>query len=76
MTCFFCKGDMLPGVTTHMEEYGDKIVVVKHVPCQKCSQCGEIAYSGKTVRQLEQTLDALKDSTPELAVLNYQEKAA
>ena len=76
MTCFYCKDDMQPGATTHMEEYGDRIVVVKHVPCMKCSQCGEVAFSGETVRRLEQTLAALQDAMPEIAVLNYQEKAA
>ena len=76
MTCFFCKGDMLPETTTYMEDCQKGIVVVKHVPCHKCNQCGEVAYTGSTVGRLEQILDALQEAMPEIAVLNYQEKAA
>ena len=76
MTCFFCKGDMFPDTTTYMEDCQKGIVAVKHVPCHKCSQCGEVAYTGGTVRRLERILDALQEAMPEIAVLNYQEKAA
>ena len=76
MTCFYCKGDMNPGTATYMEEYEDRIMVVRRVPCVKCSQCGEVAYSGETVRRLEKTLDSLKEAAPEISVLTYQNKAA
>jgi len=76
MTCFYCKGDMQQGTTTHMEERGNRISVVKHVPCLVCGQCGEVAYAAEIVRWLEKTLDSLKEAAPEITVLNYQDKAA
>lgn len=46
MKCFFCKSDMENGVTIHVAELDNCIVVIKNVPCMKCGQCGETVYSG------------------------------
>ena len=39
MTCFFCKGTMKPDTSTYMEDLVNCIVIIKNVPCNKCSQC-------------------------------------
>lgn len=76
MICFLCKGDLQPGSTIHSEQAGDAVVLVKNVPCLKCSQCGETVYSGEVLRRLEQILDAAHNDMAEIAVLSYREKAA
>ena len=64
MNCFYCKGDMVPDFTTHVAELENCIVIIKHVPCLKCSQCGELKaphkvcancgyYKGKEVIKME-----------------------
>ena len=52
MKCFFCKGDMVNGFTTHVEDLGNCIITIKHVPCFKCNRCGEVSYSGNLVKKI------------------------
>ena len=59
MTCFYCKGDMEEGFTTHVAEFEHGIVIIKNVPCLKCKQCGEVIYSGEIMQQLDQILDKM-----------------
>ena len=41
-TCFFCKnGTVIHTVTTYMVDLETCIVIVKNVPCEECTQCGE-----------------------------------
>ena len=76
MNCFFCKGDMAEGVTTHVADLGACIIIVRNVPCMKCSQCGETSYSGTVVRQLEKIVDVLQRTLTEIAVVNYSDNVA
>ncbi|MCL2109392.1 MAG: type II toxin-antitoxin system MqsA family antitoxin [Oscillospiraceae bacterium] len=71
MTCFFCKGAMQAELTTHLAQVGGCIVVVKGVPCSKCTQCGEVTYNGAVAGRLEQITDELEKSLTEIAVVNY-----
>ena len=75
MTCFYCKGTMKPDTTTYMEDLGTCIVIIKNVPCNKCTQCGEVSYSGVTVKRIEAITAKLKDTLAEIAVVNYSTAA-
>ena len=65
MKCFFCKGDMVNGFTTHVEDLGNCIITIKHVPCFNCNRCGEVSYSGNLVKKIETIIDTLKDTLTE-----------
>ena len=71
MRCFYCKGNMTESMTTHFVEMNGKILVVKNVPCFKCGQCGETAYSLKTSRQLENILKNFEHSLSEIEIISY-----
>lgn len=75
MTCFFCKGEMLPGTTTFMKDLDSCIIIIKNVPCNKCSQCGEVSYSGVTIKRIEEIIAGLKDNLAEIAVVYYSKAA-
>ena len=75
MTCFMCKGDMVKTTTTYLEDLGNCIVIIKNVPCFKCSQCGEVSYSGTTVRHIEHVVEQLRQSLTEVAIVNYSNVA-
>lgn len=75
-TCFCCKGDMTESRTTHFTDLGGCMVIVKNVPFFKCDQCGEIAYTGSVLRELEQIISAAKSMMTEIAVVSYPDKAA
>ena len=71
MNCFMCKYTLEDKLTTFMVETGNCIVIVKSVPSQVCSQCGETSYTDEVASQLEViVLDARKMMT-EIAVVKY-----
>jgi YgiT-type zinc finger domain-containing protein len=76
MNCFLCKGKLQDSTTTYMADLGNIIVIVKNVPCHKCSQCGEESFSGTVVAQLERIIDQLRGTLTEIAVVNYDNRAA
>jgi len=74
--CFYCKGTLTDGFTTHVTDLGACIIIVKNVPCQTCEQCGEVVYNGVVIKRLEQIVSALKGSLTEIAVVAYSDRAA
>ncbi|OFV69065.1 YgiT-type zinc finger protein [Acetobacterium wieringae] len=76
MDCFLCKGKLTESTTTYMADLGNIIVIVKNVPCHKCIQCGEESFSGTAVVQLERIIDQLRNTLTEIAVVNYDNRAA
>jgi YgiT-type zinc finger domain-containing protein len=76
MTCPYCKGSMHPNTTSDFTDLKYCIVVIRSVPCHKCTQCGEVAYDFNVGERLEEIVGALKDSLTEIAVVQYSEKAA
>ena len=76
MDCFLCKGKLTESTTTYMADLGNIIVIVKNVPCHKCTQCGEESFSGTVVAQLERIIDQLRNTLTEIAVVNYDNRPA
>lgn len=74
-TCFLCKGDLENKLTTFMVDLGNCIVIVRNVPSQVCSQCGETSYSDDVAEQLERIVNSVRNSMTEIAVVNYHSAA-
>lgn len=74
--CFFCKGKLSGGLTTHVVNTSNGVIIVKNVPCEKCEQCGETVYTGSIVKQLEVIVKQLANSMAEIVVVNFTEKVA
>lgn len=76
MSCFMCKGSLSDGLTTFMADVAACIIVIKNVPSQVCTQCGEASYSNDVATQLEKITNSLRKSITEIAVVNYVDKTA
>jgi len=76
MTCFMCKGSCEDKLTTFLVDVENCIVIVKNVPSQVCSQCGETSYSDNVASQLEMTVNAARKASTEIMVVNYTRSAA
>lgn len=77
MTCFMCKGQLEDKKTTFMVDLGKCIVIIKNVPSQVCSQCGETSYSNETAQKLEMIANSLRISfAAEIAVINFSGEVA
>ncbi len=75
MNCFYCKSDIKSGFTTHVAELENCIVIIKNVPCMKCTQCGEVLLTGTTLMQLEQILKKFESIMTEVAIVNFDSAA-
>ena len=69
--CIVCKGNLEDKLTNFIADLGDCIIIVKDVPSQVCSQCGEVSYSHEVALQLEKITNKLKDSLTEVAIVHY-----
>ena len=62
MTCFFCKGNCEKSTTTHMMELGHCILIVKNVPCRRCTQCGEVTFGSDVIEQLDKLAEIFQNA--------------
>ena len=72
--CFMCKGDLEDKKTTFMVDIEDCIIIIKNVPSQVCSQCGEVSYNDNVANNIEQIVDSVRDSMVEITVINYEDR--
>jgi YgiT-type zinc finger domain-containing protein len=71
-----CKGSLEDKLTTFMVDMGNCIVIVKNVPSQVCSQCGETSYSDNVAAELEKIVSETRKDLTEIMVINYVSRAA
>ena len=77
MNCFYCKGSVKDSTTNHVVSFDNhRVIIVRGVPCEMCTQCGESFYNDETASQLEIIVNNMKDSLTEVAIINYYEKVA
>ena len=75
MKCFLCKGDTVKSTTTYMTADKNSYIIIKNVPCQKCSQCGEEFINGSKIQKIESIISKLKSMLPEITVIDFQNAA-
>ena len=76
--CTFCRGFVKKGNSNFMTDTDeDHFIIVKHVPSQICSQCGEVFYDMETTKKLESIINTTKENiNDEVVILNYEDEAA
>ena len=70
-----CKGNLEDKLTNYIADLGNCIIIVKDVPSQVCSQCGEVSYSNDVALQLEKIINKTKSTLTEIAVVRYSNVA-
>lgn len=76
MKCFLCKGQLEERLTNFMIDVDNCFIIVKNVPSQVCSQCGEVSYSDEVSAKLERIVRAVRKAVSEVAIVNYQDSVA
>ena len=76
MNCFMCKGTLEDKLTTFMVDKDNCIVIVKNVPSQVCSQCGEASYTDNVAAQLDKIAREARKALSEVAIINYATSVA
>ena len=70
--CRLCGGEMHDGVTAAPFFIREKIIVIKDVPAELCSDCGEAYMKSSVVDKIEVLLDKLDDLDSEMSVIHYK----
>lgn len=73
--CIVCRGDLEDKKTNFTADLGDCIIIVKDVPSQVCSQCGEVSYNHDVALQLERIVNKMKNELTEIVVVHYDKAA-
>ena len=71
MTCFYCKGNIESSTTTYMTDYQGCYIIIKNVPCEKCSQCGEEYLNGETLERIEEIIQKVKPESVKLKASQF-----
>ena len=75
MKCQLCGAAAEKGLTTSVTDLGKCLIVVRNVPCYKCSECNEIIYSADVVQRLETIIEAAKQLMQEVSIIDYSQAA-
>lgn len=76
MKCYKCGADMNAEYTTDVTDIGTCLIIIRNVPCLRCSECDEIFYTGAVVKQLEKIVDKAKQVSTEITVIDYSKQVA
>ncbi|MCL1820067.1 MAG: YgiT-type zinc finger protein [Oscillospiraceae bacterium] len=76
MKCISCGAGTSIGITNDVTELEGCLIIVRNVPCHKCSECDEIIYTADVVKHLEVITTAAKMTVNEIAILDYSSKVA
>ena len=76
MKCIACGAKTYLGTTTDVADIGNCLIVVRNVPCHKCSECNEVIYTADIVKHLETITTKAKAVVTEIAVVDYNNKVA
>jgi YgiT-type zinc finger domain-containing protein len=52
-SCYFCKGKVVPELTTVDFRWGNELKIIENVPAEMCQQCGEKYLDAQVYRELE-----------------------
>lgn len=78
MMCIYCGGKLSSSKTDYIEKNDNMVILIKDVPCDECSQCGETYFSHGIVQMLERILNNIQPISSEitLTVIDYGKSVA
>lgn len=73
MTCIVCKkGSTQPGKVTFTVDKGSTVVVIRDVPAEVCSTCGEEYIDTATMKDVEKLVDSAQKAGMNIAVQHFK----
>jgi YgiT-type zinc finger domain-containing protein len=70
--CPLCGGEMFEGIATIPFLSGDQVTIIKNIPAEICSDCGEAYMKSSIVGNIESLLDRLEALGSEVSVVHYE----
>lgn len=75
MLCMECGAKTENGFTTDVTGLEHCLIIVKNVPCFKCTECNEVIYTGDVVKHLEKINNLAKGLMQEISIIDYSKVA-
>ena len=76
MNCFTCGSHyMVEATTIYVDKLESGILIVKNVPCKKCTQCGEEFFSMEVMKEIEKLSKMAEKMISEVMIIDYNRSA-
>ena len=69
--CYFCGGKLESRITLLPFVVKDNVVIVKNIPADVCSQCGEAVMSSNVAKKVDHLLKQAQHSGFEMSIVAY-----
>jgi YgiT-type zinc finger domain-containing protein len=70
-----CGAKAVEGLTTDVTDLGNCLVIVRNVPCYKCTECNEVIYTAEVVKHLEDIVENARCLMQEISIVDYNRVA-
>jgi YgiT-type zinc finger domain-containing protein len=70
-----CGARTEKGFTTDVTDLGNCLIIVRNVPCYKCTECNEVIYTADVVKHLETIVEQAKQMMQEISIVDYSKVA-
>lgn len=71
MTCVMCQGKLESKKIKYTSDIGECVLIIKDVPADVCSQCGETYFDDDVFAEIESIVDVARKSSSEIYITNY-----
>lgn len=75
MLCANCGSRVEKGFTTSVTDLGNCLIIIRNVPCYKCTKCNEVTYTGDVVKNIEEIIEHCKKMMQEVSIIDYSKVA-
>ena len=66
---------MSESFSNYMTDIDGHFIIIKNVPCHKCSQCGEILFTSSVIEKIETLLELYKNVASKIFIVDYKQAA-
>ena len=70
-----CGSRAEKGFTTSVTDLGNCLIIIRNVPCYKCTQCNEVTYTGDVVKKIEEIIEHCRKMMQEVSIIDYSKVA-
>ncbi len=75
MKCMKCGSESYESTTTEAIETEVGLLVIRNIPCFKCTECDEIFYTGDVVQKIERITESVKQLMQEITIIDFNKAA-
>lgn len=73
--CYFCGGGLVSDRATLPFVVGSSVVVIRDVPAEVCTQCGEAILTSDVAEVVDRLLKQVQQSGFEVSIVTYEQLA-